>query len=203
MMEFSHRHSVGLRGRCSVTAGAVFLLALVWVLTSGPFLLMLLGASVLHEGGHLAACQLCHVSVRGLRITICGAELRLEGYPTPAKQLIIALSGPLASLLITLLTLFLFPGTEQAAVFAGLNLIAGLFNLLPVEPLDGGRALTALCSLLSLGAETIHALDLVTTALLVLLLLPGALLSYQGNTSLLFLALWLLSGRIRKNDCNS
>lgn len=196
-MQFQSKPS--LRLRIQVSPGAIFLLTLVWILTSGRFLLLLLGAAALHEGGHLIACWLCGIPVRGFSVTICGAELRLEGEISPAKQLITALAGPAASLAAALIAVAGFPEAEETALFAGLNLVAGAFNLLPVEPLDGGRALVALCGLLRLGEETVRALEVVTTVLLVLGLLPGLLLAVRGNGSLLFMLLWLLSGRLGRD----
>lgn len=184
------------RARVRVSAGAVFGLALVWTLTSGRFLLLLLCAAALHEGGHLLAARLCGVRPCGFSVTLCGAELRLEGQLSPGRALIIALAGPAVSLAAAFLSAALLPETWESALFTGQNLAAALFNLLPVEPLDGGRVLVSLLRLLGLEENAVQSLNRAGTVSLLLGLLPGGLLALRGNGSLLLMLLWLLSGRL-------
>ena len=54
------------------------------------------------------------------------------------------LAGPGANLLCAALLTAL--GGTRWAVFTGANLVLCAFNLLPVRPLDGGRALELLCT---------------------------------------------------------
>lgn len=184
-------------GRCYLSSGAIFALALVWTLASTRLLLMLLLAAVLHECGHLAACALYRIPVQAFCLTACGAEFRLGGIMRPSRRFVIALAGPAVNLLLALGLTVCLPGQEDAALLAGANLIAGLFNLLPVEPLDGGHMLTAACEWLGLGEEVVRALNQVITVLLVLALLPGILLALKGNCSLFLLILWLLVQKYR------
>lgn len=184
-------------GRCYLSSGAVFALALVWTLASTRLLLMLLLAAVLHECGHLAACAVYRIPVQAFCLTACGAEFRLGRVMRPSQRFVTALAGPAVNLLLALGLTVLLPGQEDAALLAGANLIAGLFNLLPVEPLDGGYMLTAGCEWLGLGEEVTQALNQVITALLILSLFPCVLLALKGNCSLLLLVLWLLVGQYR------
>jgi Zn-dependent protease len=89
------------------------------------------------------------------RITLYGlaAAARRSGGPTkPRDQFAIALAGPVSHLLVAsalLCTWTLIPtDNEPMRVAAGFpaasNFAAGLFNLLPVSPLDGGRVARAL-----------------------------------------------------------
>jgi CBS domain-containing protein len=71
--------------------------------------------------------------------------------PSPGVEFLIALAGPVVSLLIGLLTGGLFLLVRQSSEpagavllwLAGVNLSLGLFNLLPGFPLDGGRLVRA------------------------------------------------------------
>ena len=85
------------------------------------------------------------VSVKRFRLTALGAELDA---PTLARlpygrELIITLAGVTVNLFCAVLLALLGLRTwrEWPFVFAGAHLVLAAFNLLPVVPLDGARAL--------------------------------------------------------------
>lgn len=178
----------------SVTPGFVVLLALLCYLDEG---LGLLGwgllACALHELGHIAAIRLLGGRVERLRLTAVGAELAQDGARplSYGKEALAVLAGPAASLLTAWLAM-------RASFFllAGLSLGQGLFNLLPVLPLDGGRAACLLLS--SRGGEgTQRGLCCLSAALSGLLLGGGLiLLRVFGNPTLLVTAAWLTAGQM-------
>ena len=103
-----------------------------------------LGAAAIHEAGHCLAVKLCGGSIHALSLTVRGAVLQTT--PLSYRQeAICALAGPCAGFLLLLLVR-LFPW------LAFWGLIQGIYNLLPVYPMDGGRALR--CALLSRWAST-------------------------------------------------
>lgn len=117
------------------------LLAAWFALDNGWGLLWtVLAAALLHEWGHCLALGLLGAPVSGLRIGVFGAELQADrrelSYP---GELAAVLAGPGANLLCAVLLTLL--GGSRWAVFTGANLVLCAFNMLPVRPLDGGRAL--------------------------------------------------------------
>jgi len=145
-------------------------------------------AAAAHELGHLAAIYTLRGRVRCLRLTAVGAELRLEGTMSYSRELLCALAGPLVNLLLAF-------GAARLGwlVFAGLNLVLALFNLLPLSMLDGGRALSCLTALL-LGPERARRLLVcIDTVLAAALLACGstALLA-GGNVTMPLVGAWLL-----------
>ena len=100
-------------------------------------------AAALHECGHLAMLRLFHVPVEGLRLTALGAELYAKGARrlSYARELLVTLAGPAANLLCALFAGAFAKNWTVLYVFAGANVILCVYNLLPIQPLDGGRAL--------------------------------------------------------------
>src|SRR5262245_20240251 len=122
-----------------------------WV--AGAVSSLLLFASVLiHELGHSLVAIRRGVPVRSITLFIFGGVSSLEQEPSSAgDEFLIAVAGPLTSFVLA----GLFWGLSQLApaislpgavlsYTAMLNLILGVFNLLPGFPLDGGRVLRAI-----------------------------------------------------------
>ncbi|MHA6259316.1 site-2 protease family protein [Sporosarcina sp. CAU 1771] len=99
---------------------------------------------LLHEAGHLIAAKATGMRVRSCTIMPYGGELVIPGRLLAPKKdrLIVALGGPLATLLLLVLGLLIsFPGDD---VFIRIQVALLLLNCLPILPLDGGQALVAL-----------------------------------------------------------
>lgn len=183
--------------RVSVSPGFFVLLALLYYLDGGLGLLGWgLTACALHELGHGAAIRLLGGGIERISLTAVGAELALDGGRplSYGRECAAALAGPGVSLLTALLA-----ARGKQFLLAGLSLGQGMFNLLPVLPLDGGRAL---CLLLSgrLGADRAEAALGAVSAVLSGLLLGGGLILMRvfGNPTLLVTAAWLTAGQIKK-----
>lgn len=171
-----------------VSAG--FLLLAAWLNywdRQGVFPWVLL-ACVLHELGHLLTLRWLGVPVEKLRVTAVGAEIRIAGSLSYRGELAAALAGPAVNLVLA----GVLSGMPGGAVGAGVNLVLGLFNLLPVGRLDGGRVLGCVLALL-LGPEYgEQAAGLLSLLCVVLLSVAGiGVLWLGGNGTLLMVSLWL------------
>lgn len=144
-----------IRLRVSLFALPAYILML-WLEGIKPFSVMILSALV-HELGHITAIRLCGYRLRRVDILPMGALIVCpEGIPN-SDETKIALSGPLASLFLAFVGSLWFLKTREAlALLATLiNLVLGLFNLLPVQKLDGGKALFCFLSDKTKKAERI------------------------------------------------
>lgn len=184
-------------GRVRVSPGFLVLMGLLFYLDEG---LGLLGWSLLacglHELGHIAAIRLMGGRVERLELTAVGAELTLNGERplSYGQELAAALSGPAASLLTAWLA-----ARWGLFLLAGLSVGQGLFNLLPVLPLDGGRGLYALLAPWA-GEEQTDRVLCVLSSVLTGVLLGGGLIVLErfGNLTLLITAGWLAAGQFRR-----
>ncbi|MEX1123231.1 MAG: site-2 protease family protein [Balneolales bacterium] len=107
----------------------------------------------IHELGHAFMARKLHLPLERIHLFLFGGMAELKHRPLkPIQELYIALAGPAASLLfagISFLWLVSMPDMSSPVFLVGqyimyMNLLLGLFNLLPIFPLDGGRAVRAI-----------------------------------------------------------
>jgi Zn-dependent protease/CBS domain-containing protein len=113
---------------------------------------VLLALSLLaHELGHTAVSLAFGTPVRRVVIFLLGGVSEIEKEPErPAEEYLVAVAGPLVSLVLAGIGGVLSPLTSEGTVtwavlqlLVGANVIVAGFNLLPGLPLDGGRLLRA------------------------------------------------------------
>ncbi len=114
--------------------------------------LLLFASVVAHELGHSFAALSQGIEVKSITLFLFGGLASLEKESaTPFESFMVAIAGPLVSLL--LFALFFIMGTQLTfsapltailSLLAYINLALGLFNLIPGLPLDGGNILKAL-----------------------------------------------------------
>ena len=145
---------------------------------------------MIHELSHAAALLVLGFRLRGLRLEPQGLCIRYEGSRSDLAHAIASLAGPAGGLLYTVLTRA--SATPWLALSADVSLLFSLFNLLPLMPLDGGRAFWILCRAV-LGEAGEELFQTVSRVLLALLLLVGVYAAFSNRGSAPMLAaLWLL-----------
>src|SRR6516165_7982746 len=152
----------------------LFLLGFIWFSQSlnmgvtGPgrglaLVIILFGSVVLHELAHAVVAQRSGIAVRSIILLPIGGITLMEdpgpSRPDPARDIRIAVAGPLLNLAIAAISgaailsfapqvnlwsqPWLHATNLPRSLFWG-NLFLGAFNLLPAYPMDGGRILRAL-----------------------------------------------------------
>lgn len=132
----------------------IFIFILVFLLTNQIKIYgILLLFALIHELGHMLVGILLGFKPVKLEIMpyglSVGFEVKCEDYNKKIKKgnmlsikkLIIALAGPITNLIITIIFLLFnitFLGIERELVIYS-NILIGIFNLIPIYPLDGGR----------------------------------------------------------------
>lgn len=124
----------------------------VWKYVAGLVFAVVLYLSVLlHEASHAFMARRYGFPVSTITLHFLGGMTAIEGESrTPRQEFMIAVVGPLTSLLVgggAVGLWFVTPdGLLRVAVegLAGANLLVGLLNLVPGLPLDGGRVLKAI-----------------------------------------------------------
>ena len=171
-----------------VSPTAPLLLAL-FVMVSSPLLLAaLLLAAVLHELGHYWMLRRLHARVTALRITALGAEMQVAGRLSYGGELLAAAAGPVTNLLLALPLAYGGRLWEVLYLFAGAQLVLGVFNLLPILPLDGGSVLWNLLAWLTEPYTADRVTGIISFGMAALLTLAAAAALWKGGSPFLLLA---------------
>jgi Zn-dependent protease len=126
----------------AVASAATYSLLFSW-----KFALAILVQLFIHEYGHVHAMRRTGMRVRGLYfVPLVGAmAVTDDAFTSRRQQVYVALNGPLWGSLAALAPagLWLWTRDPAWAAVAAFWALLNLFNLLPIAPLDGGRALQA------------------------------------------------------------
>lgn len=187
-------------GNCRVQATVPFfaLIAFLLLMDQSGTALCGLAAAALHETGHLLAMVLCGRPPCRIRFTAFGAEIASENLAGSYWQdALVAAAGPVANLLLwggtaVATTIFGTSGLLQILLLSN-ALLAG-FNMLPVEPLDGGQALLSLLSLFLRREQAYQTVQIISFIVLVPMAALGFLVLFQShwNITLLLAVVYLL-----------
>ncbi|MBR3290476.1 MAG: hypothetical protein IKI63_06875 [Clostridia bacterium] len=155
-------------------------------------------ASLWHESGHLLALACFHLRPRALTFGAFGMRLSVPCALSSRQRRRLALAGPLFNFAAA--TLLLAVGERETAA---LHLLLGWFNLLPVQPLDGGQALYFALSPRWGDAAASRVLAVTSAAVVLPLTAAGAWVLWQSgyNASLLFVCAYLILLLTLKKRC--
>jgi Zn-dependent protease/predicted transcriptional regulator len=169
---------------------------------SGLIMALALFFSVLlHELAHSRVAQNQGIAIKSITLMLFGGVAHLEeGMENPKKELVIAMAGPLTSLIIgaTLLIAFsiyplqFFPDLRVMGTYLGqINIFLAFFNLIPAFPTDGGRILR---SLLARRSSYLDATRIATTVGRIFAFLFVLLGFLSSNFILIFIAFFIFIG---------
>lgn len=112
-------------------------------LLSWQFALMIMILLFVHESGHIWAMKHYGLKTKGIYfIPLLGAAAVSESdFPSRKAETVIALMGPVWGLALSLIVagIYFFTLNPLFAAAASWMAMVNLFNLMPINPLDGGR----------------------------------------------------------------
>lgn len=100
----------------------------------------------IHEISHIVIAKVYKINIKNLRVSIFGFSAQIENNKkTKTKQKILMyLAGPIANFILAIIFYFLKIEYIEKLKLVYTNLCLGIFNLLPIIPLDGGNVLKEL-----------------------------------------------------------
>ncbi len=107
------------------------------------FAIIIMASLFFHESGHVWAMKRCGLKTKGIYfIPFLGAAAVTDGiFKSRRDEVYIAIMGPIWGFAMAICTAILYLVTNNPffAAVAGWMAMVNLFNLLPINPLDGGR----------------------------------------------------------------
>ena len=197
----------------------IFLFLFLFLLTSQleMYLLLMLFA-IIHELGHLAAGLILKFKPEEIKLTPVGLQIQFkvsdEEYKLnnvksyTIKKAIIALAGPLTNFIIATIMIAIaqinidLQYTYMFSLIVYSNLLIAMFNLIPIYPMDGGRVVKEILSII-LGKTKAYKITYMISKTVLILLTAAASIAilYIHNIAILMIIayLWYLEiAEIRK-----
>ena len=175
-----------------------FMAAITLMLATDRTGLMLpsLFAVMLHELAHLFTMWVLDCAPKSVRLIPASIQINSRFSFQYKNDILIAISGPVANLILCLCLYFNYAAFGNMAVlyYAVLNLIYGVFNLLPVKGLDGGTVLYAVLCKYKGPNKAAVIMKIVTLSLAVAVIFVAVTLTfrYKLNISIYIVGIYLL-----------
>lgn len=170
-----------------ISAGFYLTLALMLLVMPLRWLVAAIFAAIFHEFCHYAVIRILCGTAANVRIYSYGARMPLPEMER-WKELLCALAGPAGGCLLLALSPF-FPRLAVCAM------VQTAYNLLPIYPLDGGRALACALSMFSTppkAAVVMSVTGYFVRSLVVMLGLYGTFFLKMGLMPLLLTAVIII-----------
>lgn len=197
----------------------IFLFALIFVITKQiEFYVVLMAYAIIHELGHLICGIILKLKPETFNITPFGLQISFKpdidlyntkvknGTKLCIKKMVLALAGPLTNFAIAFIliiinniganTSYLLLG--ETAIYA--NILIGIFNLIPIYPLDGGRILKEIISIKSGIKKSYYYINKISNITMIcIMFISSILLLYVHNIAILIILLYLAFLVIKQN----
>lgn len=187
---------MGSRINIQLSPAACIFLALSILVLPLKWLLAAIIAAAFHELCHAFAVYLCCGQIYSIDLRANGAKITASPLSS-AQNLFCVLAGPVGGLL-------LLPFARWIPRIAICAAFQSLFNLLPIYPLDGGRALQCAVGILlpeQLTNQVCGILEKICLAAIILLALYGAVILNLGIGALIPAVMIFLHRKYGKTPC--
>ena len=181
--------------RVTISLALTLAAAFVYYVVSIETALAIALPVAVHELAHIIALRLSGLKVKSIRAELTGLCIDYCGFAEPLAHIAAAFAGPASGFIYAYAASLVARETGCAwlELSAGISLLLSVFNLLPVLPLDGGRILPGLLTML-LGAQAGERITLkISFAVTAVLLAAGAVLAFNdGSKAPAAAAIWLM-----------
>lgn len=187
-----------------------FFIILFCITSQIEIYLILLFFAIIHEIGHLIAGIFLGFKPKEIQINIAGVKVEfkpkieeynkriLKGSSLSLKRAIIAMAGPITNfLIITIMQIISIINPKFMISNIGINVIyanflIGIFNLIPIYPLDGGRILKEFLYIFKgLKKSYIYTYKISKITIIVLTAISSIAILYLRNLAVIIILIYL------------
>lgn len=134
-------------GKVGIGLAGVSAAAYTYIFT-WEFAALIMISLFIHESGHIWAMKKCGMKTKGIYFIpfVGGAAVADEDFPSRKTEVFVAIMGPIWGFCLVLIAglVYLLTGNPIFAAAASWMAMVNLFNLLPINPLDGGRIMKSI-----------------------------------------------------------
>lgn len=166
--------------------------------------ILLFVSVLLHELAHSYFAKRYGSNIDSITLFLFGGVASMEIPKKPRQETIVAFAGPLTSLIIGFFCLFTYiyiispnpvlyqnPVSLIIWILGSMNLMLGVFNLVPAFPMDGGRVLRSIFARKMSYAKATHSAASIGKFIAILMAIFGI---YGKDIWLLLIALYIYGG---------
>ena len=181
--------------KIDVNFGFVLVTILICFLYKINIYFIFLISILLHEIAHMIVGVCLGLKIKKIMFNPLGMCLEFIGYrenKKTIKKIIINLSGPLFNLIFAIIISYLNIEYKLKVDLFYTNLLLGIFNLLPIIPLDGGKVLKEILSI-KFGYKNANIYSMnISKILLIFISLSYSILIFKiKNVFLFFIIIYL------------
>lgn len=195
-----------LRHLCiEISFPLVALMTAVIIFDTSMSVMICFASVIAHEAGHILALKYFGSYPRKIKLTLFDiAIIDCKKITRSNKaELIITLAGVTVNFILAIISYLIinFFKNSYIEMFLNTNFTLGLFNILPIDSLDGGQALFILLSTKFSPFTSMKILDVISFIVLIPVAVIGFLVLLQSkyNFTLLLTALYLITIILLKN----
>jgi len=178
-----------------------FWLVIIGSIITGQFfeIITLFAVVIIHELGHVFAAKSYGWEILEIELLPFGGVAKVEQRGDSIwEEFIVAISGPLQNFMLILIALSfekinLWPN-NWTTFFIQANLLIGLFNLLPISPLDGNKVLKSLLFIIYPYKKAIMTSIFISIflTLLFIIVVSGILINMKVNINGIILSIFFI-----------
>lgn len=158
----------------------------------------------IHELGHMIAGLLLKLKPKSLSLMPFGISITFETYVykklMEKKKIVLAIAGPLTNFLIAILMGVLHIDQNLKEIIIYSNILIGIFNMLPLYPLDGGRILKGIIKIKTSEEKADRIINKISNVIIIILTVVSSIaILYFKNLAILFVIMYLWLIVIKEN----
>lgn len=183
----------------------IFLFIFIFILTHQiEIYSWLMLFAFIHELGHMITGIILKLKPQYLHLMPFGISITYEAYGyqklVAMKKIVLAFAGPLTNFLIAIIVNFLHIGFHVKTMIIYSNILIGIFNMIPLYPLDGGRILKSIIKIKSTDIQTDKIVNRISNIIIIFLTIIGSIaILYFRNWAILFILIYLWIIVIKEN----